>query len=222
MTWHGGSASLTLCQSLSHRFYFMRFKFGTSNIIQPVYLSHGHVPPKMFEYQTLFSALPYICGPSKRSRAAFVPSLVGSSLLPQICPLPLQLPLRLCAVLSAGNTEFPIPQAPGFCEGLISFFKPISVLIPNHRYRKSPPLPRGLPSSSDHNAASSSFSNFVENNHPTPTETSCEALRRYFSSSSRPNMLSDQSSVEASIATHKAQAQTAINAFDAAIGGQGH
>jgi len=138
-------------------------------------------------------------------------------LLPGICPLPLQLPLKPCAVLSAGNIEFSIPRAPGFCEGLIGFFKPISVLILNCRHRQSPSLPRGLPSDPKHNAALSSFSNFVENNHQTPAETLREALRRYFSSCSCHNILSDQSSVEASIAAHKAQAQAAIDAVDAVM-----
>jgi hypothetical protein len=57
----------------------------------------------------------------------------------------------------------------------------------------------------------------VENNRQTSAETSREALRRYFSSSGPPTVLSDQNSVGASIAAHEAQAQVAIDAVDATM-----
>jgi hypothetical protein len=67
------------------------------------------------------------------------------------------------------------------------------------------------------NAAPSRLSNFVENNRQTFAGTSREALHRYFSSADRPTMIPHHNSVEASGAAHKAYAQAAIDAVDAAM-----
>jgi hypothetical protein len=91
------------------------------------------------------------------------------------------------------------------------------VLIRDRRHRQSPSLPQGLPSDSNDNAALSRLSNFVENNRQTSAGTSREALHRYFSSSDRPTMIPNHDSIDASFATHRAQAQAAIDAVDAVM-----
>lgn len=142
------------------------------------------------------------------------------SQLPRICPLLLQLPPGLCAVLSSGNTESSVLRAPSLFERFTTFFKPITVLIRDRRHSQSPSLPHNLPSDPKDNVDPSLLAKFIENNRQTSAGTSREALHRSFSSAQRPTMIPHHNSAEASIAAHKAQAQAAIDTVDAAMGEQ--
>ena len=88
------------------------------------------------------------------------------------------------------------------------------MLIRDRRHSQSPSLPHNSLSDSTYNAAPSRLAKFVENNRQTSVGTSREALHRYLSSTDRLTMISDHTSVDASIATHQVQAQAAIDAVD--------
>lgn len=91
------------------------------------------------------------------------------------------------------------------------------MLISERRRSQCASLPRSLLSHSKENADWFHFAKYIDNNHQTSAETSREAIRRYFSSSDYPTMISDHNSVEASVAAHEAQAQVAIDAADVAM-----
>jgi hypothetical protein len=84
-------------------------------------------------------------------------------------------------------------------------------------HSQSPSPLQRLPSDSKDNAAPSRLAKCVENNRQTSAGTSREALHRYISSSDRPTMIPNHDSVGASVAAHRAQAQAAIDAADAAM-----
>jgi hypothetical protein len=125
------------------------------------------------------------------------------------CLLPLQLPLGPYAVLSAGNATTLMFRA-----GLQVRTRADS----RFRNRQSPLLSRRPPHGSGANSTSSPLAKYVESNCQTASGTSREALHRYFSNTHRPITTSDRNSTDTCIAVHKAHAQAAIDAVDAAMG----
>jgi hypothetical protein len=91
------------------------------------------------------------------------------------------------------------------------------MLTRERRHSQSPSASQRLPSDFKDNTNPSRLAKCVENNRQTLAGTSREALHRYFSSSDRPTMIPNHNSVDASVAAHRAQAQAAIDAVDAAM-----
>ena len=91
------------------------------------------------------------------------------------------------------------------------------MLMCEHRHSQSPSIPRRLPRDFKDNANPSRLAKFVKNNRQISAGTSREALHRYISSANRPTVIPHHNTVEASVAAHKAKAQAAIDAVDAAM-----